>query len=51
MAWASEPPEDLPVRRRCTEFVIVPRSTELQAAEDALSLTLVAAVGGTRPAV
>ena len=35
--------------RRFTVLVVVPRSVELQAAEQALSLALVAVVGGTRP--
>lgn len=33
------------------EFVVVPCSAELQAAEDELSLALVTVVGGTRPPV
>ena len=37
--------------RRFTELVVVPRSAELQAAEQALSLALVTVVGGTRPPV
>lgn len=36
---------------RRTEFVVVPRSSELQAAEDELGQALVALVGGTRPPV
>lgn len=38
-------------RRPFVELVVVPRSAELQAVEDALSLALVALVGGTRPLV
>jgi len=37
--------------RRFTVLVVVPRSAELQAAEQALSLALVTVVGGTRPPV
>jgi hypothetical protein len=33
------------------ELVVLPRTAELQAAEDALSLALVATVGGMRPPV
>jgi hypothetical protein len=40
-----------PLRPRRTEFVVVPRSADLQAAEDALRGALVAVVGGTRPPV
>ena len=40
-----------PVQRPAVELVIVPCTTEIQAAEDALSLALVALVGGTRPPV
>ena len=43
--------EGSPAWPRCTEFVVVPRSTELQVAEDELGLVLVAVVGGTRPLV
>ena len=39
------------VPRRFTELLVIPRSAELQAAEQALSLALVAVVGGTRPPV
>lgn len=38
-------------RHRRTGFVVVSRSAELQASEDALGFALVAMVGGTRPAV
>lgn len=41
-------PEGRSARPRRTEFVVVPRSVELQAAEDELGLGLVAVVGGTR---
>lgn len=40
-----------PVDRPAVELVIVPRSAEIQAAEEALSLALVAMVAGTRPPV
>lgn len=38
-------------RRRRTNFIVVSRSAELQAAEDALGLALIAMVGGSRPSV
>lgn len=40
-----------PVRRCRTEFVVIPRSAEIVAAEDALGRALVALIGGTRPPV
>jgi hypothetical protein len=40
-----------PARPRRTEFVVVPRTVELQATEDELGHALVAVVGGTRPPV
>lgn len=43
--------EGWPAQQRRTEFVVIPRSIELQAAEDELSLALVALVSGTRPVV
>jgi hypothetical protein len=39
------------VEGRLTEIVVIPRSAELEAAEEELSHALVAVVGSTRPAV
>lgn len=39
------------VDRPAVELIVVPRSAEIQAVEDALSLALVAMIGGTRPSV
>lgn len=36
---------------RLTEIVVVPRSAELEAAEEVLSRAFIAVVGGTRPMV
>ena len=50
-AAAADPEDGRTAHQRRTEFIIVPRSAELHAAEDALGLALVAVVGGTRPPV
>lgn len=50
-AAAGGPPDERPGRTRRTGFIIIPCSAVLQAAEDDLGLALVAAMGGTRPAV